>query len=82
MAVPAHDGRRRWVSERLRIGDESRVTQAIRRVKGEADPAMQGVKDQLGIAYTYESSPSVETNSYQNSGTPSRARTTGFESTI
>ena len=32
-AIYGSDEDRRWVSERLRMEDESRVTQAIRRVK-------------------------------------------------
>jgi hypothetical protein len=43
--------RRRWVSERLRMGDESRVTQAIWRVKRGLDPAMQHLKEQLDKAF-------------------------------
>jgi glutathione S-transferase len=43
--------RRRWVSERLRMGDESRVTQAIRRVKRGLEPAMQHLKEQLDKAF-------------------------------
>jgi hypothetical protein len=39
--------RRRWVSERLRMGDESRVTQAIRRVKQPADPALARLKKKI-----------------------------------
>jgi putative transposase len=38
---------RRWVSERLRMGDESRVTQAIRRVKGGGDGELQKLRKRL-----------------------------------
>jgi hypothetical protein len=41
--------RRRWVSERLAMGDESRVTQAIRSIKGTRLPAMEGLKKRLAI---------------------------------
>jgi len=41
--------RRRWVSERLAMGDESRVTQAIRSIKGTRLPAMEGLKKRLGM---------------------------------
>jgi hypothetical protein len=39
--------RRRWVSEQLGMGDESRVTQAIRRVKEGAEPNLARWKRQL-----------------------------------
>ena len=39
--------RRRWVSERLGMGDESRVTQAIRRVKQPADPGLARLKKKI-----------------------------------
>ncbi len=39
--------RRRWVSERLGMGDESRVTQAIRRVKKTAEPGLARLKRQI-----------------------------------
>ena len=42
---------RRWVSERLGMGDESRVTQAIRKVRQEAHPAMQDLIRQLEKVY-------------------------------
>jgi len=38
---------RRWVGDRFGTGDESRVTQAIRRVKREAQPGMQELKRRL-----------------------------------
>jgi len=38
---------RRWVSERLRMGDESRVTQAIRRVKAGDDPEWRTLRQRL-----------------------------------
>jgi hypothetical protein len=43
--------RRRWVSERLRMGDESRLTHAIRRVKSGLGPEMQRLKEQLEKAF-------------------------------
>ena len=39
--------RRRWVSERLEMGDESRVTQAIRRVKSGRDPDLERLRKRL-----------------------------------
>ena len=47
VVVPAHHttARRRWVSERLGMGDESRVTQAIGRPKR---------KGQLELELVYE----------------------------
>jgi hypothetical protein len=39
--------RRRWVSEELGMGDESRVSQAIRRVKQGADPSLARMKRQI-----------------------------------
>jgi hypothetical protein len=39
--------RRRWVSERLGIGDESRVTQAIQRVREPADPGLATLKKKM-----------------------------------
>ena len=39
--------RRRWVSERLRMGDESRVTQAIRRVKQPDDSSLARLKKKI-----------------------------------
>ena len=38
---------RRWASERLRMGDESRVTQAIRRVKAGGDRELRRLRAQL-----------------------------------
>ena len=38
---------RRWVSERLRMGDESRVTQAIRRVKADGDLELRALRQRL-----------------------------------
>jgi hypothetical protein len=55
--LPQHAGRfrktpcQRRVSERLRMGDESRVTQAIRRVKRRLEPAMQHLKERLDKAF-------------------------------
>jgi len=39
--------RRRWVSERLGMGDESRVSQAIRRVQQPADPGLARMKKKM-----------------------------------
>jgi len=39
--------RRHWVSQRLRRGDESRVTQAIRRVQDRPGPELAGFKQRL-----------------------------------
>ena len=39
--------RRRWVSEQLGMGDESRVTQAIRRVKQGAEPGLARLKRRI-----------------------------------
>jgi len=39
--------RRRWVSERLGMGDESRVSQAIRRVQQPVDPGLARLKKQI-----------------------------------
>ena len=39
--------RRRWVSEQLGMGDESRVTQAIRRVKQSAEPTLARLKRRI-----------------------------------
>jgi hypothetical protein len=38
---------RRWASERLSTGDESRVTQAIRRVKAGDDPELRSLRQKL-----------------------------------
>ncbi len=43
--------RRRWVSERLGMGDESRVTQAIGRVKRDGQPALARLKRRLQQVY-------------------------------
>jgi hypothetical protein len=43
--------RRRWVSEHLAMGDESRVTQAIRRIGSGAGPGVQRLKENLEKAY-------------------------------
>ncbi len=43
--------RRRWVSQRLGMGDESRVTQAIRWVNGAAEPGVRRVRGRLERAY-------------------------------
>ncbi len=39
--------KRRWVSEQLGMGDESRVTQAIRRVKEGAEPGLARLRRQI-----------------------------------
>jgi len=41
------DEDRRWVSERLRMEDESRLTQAIRRVKAGGDPKLRALRQRL-----------------------------------
>jgi hypothetical protein len=46
-----HTTRWRWVSQRLGMGDESRVTQAIRRVNGPAELGLARLKGQLERAY-------------------------------
>ena len=43
--------RRRWVSERLGMGDESRVTQAIGRLKRKGQPELERLKRQLEQVY-------------------------------
>ena len=43
--------RRRWVSERLEMGDESRVTQAIRQVKRNLHPELARMKKRLEQEY-------------------------------
>jgi hypothetical protein len=43
--------RRRWVSERLEMGDESRVTQAIRQVKGNLHHGLARMKKRLEQEY-------------------------------
>jgi hypothetical protein len=43
--------RRRWVSERLGMGDESRVTQAIGRLKRKGPPELERLKRRLDQVY-------------------------------
>ena len=43
--------RRRWVSERLGMGDESRVTQAIGRLKRKGPPELERLKRRLEQVY-------------------------------
>jgi hypothetical protein len=43
--------RRRWVSERLGMGDESRVTQAIGRLKRKGRPELERLKRRLEQVY-------------------------------
>jgi hypothetical protein len=43
--------RRRWVSKRLGMGDESRVTQAIGRLKRKGQPEVERLKSRLEQAY-------------------------------
>jgi hypothetical protein len=43
--------RRRWVSERLGMGDESRVTQAIGRLKRKGQPDVERLKSRLEQVY-------------------------------
>ncbi len=43
--------RRRWVSEQLGMGDESRVTQAIGRVKRKGQPKLERLKRRLEQVY-------------------------------
>jgi putative transposase len=43
--------RRRWVSERLGMGDESRVTQAIGRLKRKGQPKLERLKRRLEQVY-------------------------------
>ena len=40
-----------WVSERLGMGDESRVTQAIRRVTKRVEPRLESLKAELERIY-------------------------------
>lgn len=42
---------RQWVSERLRIGDESRVAQAIGRLKRKGQPELERLKRRLEQIY-------------------------------
>jgi REP element-mobilizing transposase RayT len=49
--------RRRWVSQRLFMGDESRVTQAIRRVKREAHPELTRLREKLEETYRHQEVP-------------------------
>jgi hypothetical protein len=44
----AHRG---WVSARLGMGDESRVSQAIGWVKQESQPAVKRLKERLEVEY-------------------------------
>ena len=55
--------RRRWVSERLEMGDESRVTQAIGRVKRERQPELERLKRRLEQVYENHNGE-VEASSY------------------
>jgi hypothetical protein len=43
--------RRRWVSERLGMGDESRVTQAMGRLKRKGPPRLERLKRRLAQVY-------------------------------
>jgi putative transposase len=43
--------RRRWVSERLGMGDESRVTQAIDWIKQQVEPEVKSLRKRLEEAY-------------------------------
>ena len=43
--------RRRWVSDRLGMGDESRVTQAIGRVKRKCPPGLERLKKRFEQVY-------------------------------
>ncbi|MCX6923121.1 MAG: hypothetical protein NT154_07920 [Verrucomicrobia bacterium] len=43
--------RRRWVSERLGMGGESRVTQAIGRLKQKGPPELERLKRRLEQVY-------------------------------
>jgi hypothetical protein len=43
--------RRRWVSERLGMGDESRVTRAIGRLKRKGQPKLERLKRRLEQVY-------------------------------
>ena len=43
--------RRRWVCERLAMGDESRVTQAIGRLKRKGQPELERLKRRLEQVY-------------------------------
>ena len=38
---------RRWLGERLWLGEESAVSKAIRRVKASRDPVLNGLKQRL-----------------------------------
>jgi hypothetical protein len=44
---------RRWASRRLRMGGESRVTQAIRRVQDRPGPELAGFKQRLEGGLTW-----------------------------
>jgi hypothetical protein len=43
--------RRRWVSERLELGDEARVTQAIGRLKRKGQPELERLERRLEQVY-------------------------------
>lgn len=45
---------RRWVSERLAMGDESRVTRAIRLMKQSREPAVQRLKRRVEVVFKSE----------------------------
>ncbi|MGO8926453.1 MAG: hypothetical protein ACLQU3_06125 [Limisphaerales bacterium] len=49
--------RRRWVSERLGMGDESRVKQAIGRLKRKGQPELERPKRRLEQVYEPQSAP-------------------------
>jgi len=49
--------RRRWVSQRLCMGDESRVTQAIRLVKRGGHAELIGLREKLETAYRHRTTP-------------------------
>ena len=49
--------RRRWVSRRLCMGDESRVTQAIRLVKRGVHGELIGLREKLEAAYRHPATP-------------------------
>lgn len=46
--------RRRWVSQRLQMGDESGVTRAIRRVQGQGEAEVASLKERLERAFLGE----------------------------
>jgi len=55
--------RRAWVSQRLRMGDESRVTQAIRRVQDRPGPELAEFKRRLEGAYLGQQGHSADVRS-------------------